>query len=290
MASLNNHLTPYERIEIVNAVRGKLPVDYSTEMTIIPLSFEEQSSRIPVIIPEKEAVNAFFEDFYMKRGTCQIWYRTTAEWDAEPDLIARKDIIYVYTDADSYVDPVSGETVYVPGIKFGDDVSYLIDLPMMSSATSQAVLDHMADMTIHFAPGEKAEVLSTLNNKIGYTELNEVVEINQATGTFTEETLNGLLANRIKPIKYNNKLFSCMMHQGQIYKYMVISHDPNNVEYIEVNSSTGAWSYNLVTNQLLTDHIQDQVCHITSNERTLWNNKLNCENTISEERLVLTRN
>jgi len=44
-------------------VRGKLPIDYSTEMTVIPVEFEEQSSRIPVIIPEREDVPSFFEDY-----------------------------------------------------------------------------------------------------------------------------------------------------------------------------------------------------------------------------------
>ena len=60
MASLDkSKLTPQERIKIIDAVRGKLPVDYSTEMTVIPLEFEEQSNRIPVIIPDREK-NLFF--------------------------------------------------------------------------------------------------------------------------------------------------------------------------------------------------------------------------------------
>ena len=104
-------MTPQERIKIINAVRGKLPIDYSTEMTIIPVEFEEQSSRIPVIIPEREKIKSFFEDFYMERGTCKLIFRTTAEWDAEPELISHKGNIYVYTDAESYIDPVSGEMV-----------------------------------------------------------------------------------------------------------------------------------------------------------------------------------
>jgi hypothetical protein len=41
MGLLANKLSPRERIEVINAVRGKLPIDYSTEMTIIPVEFEE---------------------------------------------------------------------------------------------------------------------------------------------------------------------------------------------------------------------------------------------------------
>jgi hypothetical protein len=44
----------------------------------------------------------------MHRGDCRILYKTTAEWDADPTLVAHKDTIYVYIDADSYVDPETG--------------------------------------------------------------------------------------------------------------------------------------------------------------------------------------
>ena len=39
--------------------------------------------------------------------------------------------------------------------------------------------------------------------------------------------------------------------------------------------------------ELLNNHINDNVKHITSSERTFWNNKLNCD--ISGERLILNR-
>jgi hypothetical protein len=34
-------MTPQERIKVINAIRGNLPIDYSTEMTVIPVEFEE---------------------------------------------------------------------------------------------------------------------------------------------------------------------------------------------------------------------------------------------------------
>lgn len=290
MGLLDDKLSPRERIEVINAVRGKLPIDYSTEMTIIPVEFEEQSSRIPVILPEREAINSFFEDFYMKRGTCQIWYRTTAEWDSDPTLIARKDIIYVYIDADSYVDPETGKTVYVPAIKLGDDVSYLIDLPLMSASTSSVVIQHIEDTYIHFLPGEKDEFIAALDSKASKADLNDVVEINAPTGTFNEATLNSLLNNRIKPIQYNGKLFTYTVRQDNKYRYLTTSEDPNEVQYVEVNIETGTWEYKVNSNQVLEDHIQDQVRHITANERTFWNSKLNCIDTVSEERFILNRN
>lgn len=40
----------------------------------------------------------------------------------------------------------------------------------------------------------------------------------------------------------------------------------------------------------IDDHIRDGVIHITEEERSYWNNKLNCENSVSAEVLILNRN
>lgn len=40
----------------------------------------------------------------------------------------------------------------------------------------------------------------------------------------------------------------------------------------------------------LNDHINDNIKHITAAERTYWNNKINCEDTVNNHNLVLTRN
>lgn len=44
-----------------------------------------------------------------------------------------------------------------------------------------------------------------------------------------------------------------------------------------------------IANDLL-NHISNTTVHITAAERTKWNNKLNCENTVVGETLMLTRN
>ena len=43
-----------------------------------------------------------------------------------------------------------------------------------------------------------------------------------------------------------------------------------------------------IVEQLLA-HINDTVRHITAQERTFWNNKINCEDTVEDEILVLHR-
>jgi len=40
----------------------------------------------------------------------------------------------------------------------------------------------------------------------------------------------------------------------------------------------------------LLAHIGDTVSHITSAERTFWNNKINCDDTVTGETLILNRN
>ena len=40
----------------------------------------------------------------------------------------------------------------------------------------------------------------------------------------------------------------------------------------------------------LTQHIADTVVHITAEERTFWNNKINCNDTVIEETLIIHRN
>ena len=49
--------------------------------------------------------------------------KTTAEWNLEPTLISELNSLYIYTDYKT----VDG--VVIPGIKIGDGLAYVIDLP-----------------------------------------------------------------------------------------------------------------------------------------------------------------
>ena len=42
--------------------------------------------------------------------------------------------------------------------------------------------------------------------------------------------------------------------------------------------------------ETLNNHINDNVRHVTNADRTFWNNKINCENTINGETLIFNRN
>lgn len=59
-------------------------------------------------------------------GRKEVISAMTEEWNSKPNYISVKDIIYVYTDHNV----ISGESI--PGIKVGDGVTYLIDLPFVT--------------------------------------------------------------------------------------------------------------------------------------------------------------
>ena len=79
------------------------------------------------------------------------------------------------------------------------------------------------------------------------------------------------------------------MKNGNIYKYVTLKPNVNELSYVSVNINNGRWTYETYTNTVLDDHINDQVRHITAEERSFWNNKLNTEG-VDLESLILNRN
>lgn len=60
----------------------------------------------------------------------KVFMDTTANWNAQPDLIPTACNLIVYIDKYQY--EKDGQTIHVPGMKFGDGNSYLIDLPFVT--------------------------------------------------------------------------------------------------------------------------------------------------------------
>ena len=77
-----------------------------------------------------------------------IHYATTANWNAEPELVAESGHIYIYSDYTT-VDDGEGNITYIPVIKVGDGETYLIDLPFMISGNDQEFMDHINNHAIH---------------------------------------------------------------------------------------------------------------------------------------------
>lgn len=72
--------------------------------------------RGPVHIPEKVPYAAIIS-------------KTKEEWAETPDLMSIKNVLYVYTNQREVVDPDTGESTFLPAIKIGDGMAYVMDLP-----------------------------------------------------------------------------------------------------------------------------------------------------------------
>lgn len=94
-------------------------------------------------------------------GLSNVYYDLKENWDIQRSLIAEANTIYIYTNY-QYVDDGNGNLIPVAGIKIGDGTSYLIDIPFTSEATSNLILNHIADNSRHISSAER----ELWNNKV----------------------------------------------------------------------------------------------------------------------------
>lgn len=117
--------------------------------------------------------NGTVVDIRDESSTGMVRYGTTADWNSEPTLIPEAGSIVVYSDARTI--ERDEETVYVPGIKIGDGLAYLIDLPFCDDATVEMISSHAGDTGIHVTSEEK----TLWNNKLNYTLTGENLIFNR---------------------------------------------------------------------------------------------------------------
>ena len=79
---------------------------------------------------------------------------TTASWNSQIDLVAKKNNIYIYSDY------VTGDTD-LPGMKVGDGTTYLIDLPFLAG-NNDILTQHMLNNVIHVSQADR----DFWNNKV----------------------------------------------------------------------------------------------------------------------------
>ena len=71
---------------------------------------------------------------------------TTAYWSSRTSLISEKDTIYIYTDYKK-----NENNKDIPGIKIGDGLTYVVDLPFIDDE----VTEHIADKIIHLSQQDR---------------------------------------------------------------------------------------------------------------------------------------
>ena len=94
-------------------------------------------------------------------GLGNVYYDTTANWNAQLRLIAEEAAIYIYSDYQIYEDEAGNQTA-IAGLKIGDGTSYLIDMPFVTDNMSGALIRHLADNVVHITAEERA----FWNNKV----------------------------------------------------------------------------------------------------------------------------
>lgn len=87
----------------------------------------------------------------------QVLFNTTAGWNAQTSLISEENTIYIYTDYDH-----DSDNNDVAGIKVGDGLAYVVDLPFTDSVIHERLNDHVSDSTIHVTSTER----TFWNNKV----------------------------------------------------------------------------------------------------------------------------
>lgn len=82
----------------------------------------------------------------------QVFYDTTANWAKQTSLVSKRGAIYIYSD---YQDDDGTD---VPGLKVGDGLAFVVDLPFVGKLYD----DHLADTVSHITSAER----SAWNNKV----------------------------------------------------------------------------------------------------------------------------
>lgn len=75
-----------------------------------------------------------------------IFYDTTEKWNAQSGLIGEKGAIYIYSNYAT--ENKNGEIINKANIKIGDGKTRLIDVPFVSSAMSQQIINEIKDEII----------------------------------------------------------------------------------------------------------------------------------------------
>lgn len=82
-----------------------------------------------------------------------VQVRTTKEWNEDIHFQSKKGIFYIYSDYK--IQEQDGKNVYVPGIKVGDGLAYVVDLPFVNDSIQQQLNQHVLDSDAHVTLQEK---------------------------------------------------------------------------------------------------------------------------------------
>ena len=151
LATDNSNLTnssnePYTVRSSGESIRVR---DLSTSTAIYP------SEKLMIVGAEDEHLVSIqtLQDYLNANLNKQVLFDTTANWNAQTTLVSNANTLYVYTDHQ-----LDSQGNKVAGIKVGDGLAYVVDLPFTDAVTTE----HIADNTRHVTQAER----DSWNNKV----------------------------------------------------------------------------------------------------------------------------
>lgn len=104
-----------------------------------------------LIYPKTSADNVMYNESLSIKDkvdniSSPVQSNTKEYWDSNKTLISIKNVIYVYTN---YKQSKDGDNI--PGVKIGDGLAYLIDLPFIDVE----ITEHITNTTIHVSQQDR---------------------------------------------------------------------------------------------------------------------------------------
>lgn len=98
--------------------------------------------------------------------SAKVYSKTKEEWNSQRDLISEKNVFYVYTNYKT-----TDEGKNIPGLKIGDGLAYIIDLPFTAVGEQDLtqVFQHIRNAAIHVSAEDRQtwnSAVETVNNKV----------------------------------------------------------------------------------------------------------------------------
>ena len=101
-------------------------------------------------------------------------FKTVQQWNATPGLVSEANTFYVYTDY-----KVTDEGKTIPGMKIGNGVNYLIDLPFIAAGEESMtqIYDHINNTAVHMTNQDRERLETSLEAvQTALEDVNEAVE------------------------------------------------------------------------------------------------------------------
>ena len=100
--------------------------------------------------------------------------RTKDQWQYWGRQQSQRGVFYIYTDNEVIQDQ-QGNDIYVPGIKLGDGLAYICDLPFITDYLSKVLFDHINNRIVHITQQEREFWNNKVTSYINKNDVNNLV-------------------------------------------------------------------------------------------------------------------